>query len=322
MKRVIAALLNGVMLICTGGAFAQGWPNKPIRYIVTFAPGGTTDILGRLVGPKLGDALGQPVIVENRAGAAGTLGSEMLARSAGDGYTIGGGTISSHAINASLYSKLPYDPARDFAPITMLATLPNMLVVHPSLGVNSVPELITLLKANPNKYSFGSAGNGTSQHISGELFKTMTGVSMQHIPYKGSGPMIPDLLSGTIGLSFENIPTAYPPVKAGRLRALAVTTAKRSSVAPEVPTLAEAGLAGYDISSWQAMFAPADTPKEIVARLYAEVAKILKEPEIQKKIQDLGADPGGMPPEDLAVFIRAEIPRLGKIVRDSGARVD
>jgi tripartite-type tricarboxylate transporter receptor subunit TctC len=322
MKKFVAVLAGGFILACAGGVRAQSWPGKPIRYIVPFAPGGMTDILGRLVGPKLGDALGQPVVVENRPGAAGALGAEMLAKSPGDGYTVGGGTISSHAINVTLYPRLSYDPVKDFAPITMLATLPNMLVVHPSLGVNSVPELIALLKANPNKYSFGSAGNGTSQHISGELFKTMAGVSMQHIPYKGSGPMIPDLLSGTISMSFENFPTAYPPVKAGRLKALAVTSATRSSIAPEVPTLAELGLAGYDISSWQAMFAPAGTPKEIVARFYMEVARILKDPDIRKKILDLGAEPGGMLPEELAALVKSDIPRLGKIVRDSGAMVD
>ena len=287
-----------------------------------FAPGGTTDILGRMVGAKLAEALGQPVVVENRAGAAGALGVEMLARSAPDGYTIGGGTISSHAINVTLYGKLPYDPIKDFAPITMLATLPNMLIVHPSLGVNNVQELIALLKANPNKYSFGSAGNGTSQHMSGELFKTMTGVQMQHIPYKGSGPMIPDLLAGTISMSFENLTTAFPPAKSGKLKALAVTTTKRSFVAPDVPTLAEAGLAGFEISSWQALFAPAGTPKDIVARLYAETAKALKAPDVAKRLQDLGLDAGGMPPEELAALIRNDIPRLGKIVRDSGAKVD
>jgi tripartite-type tricarboxylate transporter receptor subunit TctC len=197
-----------------------------------------------------------------------------------------------------------------------------MLIVHPSLNVNSVAELIALLKANPNKHSFGSAGNGTSQHISGELFKAMTGVSMQHIPYKGSGQMIPDLLSGTISMSFENFATAYPPVKAGRLKALAVTTAKRSSLVPEVPTLSESGLDGYDISSWQALFAPAGTPREIVARIHSEVSKALREFEMQRRIQELGADPGGMTPDALAALIKADIPRLGKIVRDSGARVD
>jgi tripartite-type tricarboxylate transporter receptor subunit TctC len=203
-----------------------------------------------------------------------------------------------------------------------LATLPNMLVVHPSLNVSSVQELIKVLKASPNKYSFGSAGNGTSQHMSGELFKTMTGVQMQHIPYKGSGPMIPDLLAGQIQLSFENITTAYPPAKAGKLKALAVTSSKRSFVAPDVPTLAESGLAGYDISSWQAMYAPAGLPKDILGRVHAEVVKTLRAPDNAKKLQDLGLDPGGMTPDELAAYMRAEIPRLGKIVRDSGAKVD
>ena len=303
-------------------AQAQGWPAKPIRYIVPFAPGGTTDILGRMVASGLQQALGQPVVVENKPGQAGSIGAAELARAAPDGYTVGGGTISSHAINVALYAKLPYDPLKDFAPITMLATLPNMLVVHPSLGVNNVHELVSLLKANPNKYSFGSAGNGTSQHISGEMFKIATGTQMQHIPYRGSGPMIPDLLAGTIHLSFENITTAYPPVKQGRLKALAVTSAKRSFMAADVPTMAEAGLAGYDISSWQAMFAPAATPAEIVARLQAEVAKILRTPENAKRLADLGLEPGGAPSEELAAVIRADITRLGKVVRDSGAKVD
>ena len=322
MKTTVRITIAAVLLAACQFAQAQAWPNKPIRYIVPFAAGGTTDILGRMLGARLAEALGQPVIVENRPGAAGALGVELLAKSPPDGYTFGGGTISSHAINVSLYSKLAYDPLKDFTPITMLATLPNTLVVHPTLGVNTVAELIALLKANPNKYSFGSAGNGTSQHMSGELFKTMTGVSMQHIPYKGSGPMITDLLAGTISMSFENMTTAYPPAKSGKLKALAVTTAKRSFVAPEVPTLQEEGLAGYAISSWQAMFAPAGLPKEIQARVYAETAKALKSPDIAKRLQELGLDAGGMPPEELAALIREEIPRLGKIVRESGAKVD
>jgi tripartite-type tricarboxylate transporter receptor subunit TctC len=309
-------------LVLSAGVQAQAWPSKPIRYIVPFAAGGTTDILGRMVSAKLSEALGVPVVVENRAGAAGALGVEMLAKSPPDGYTVGGGTISSHAINVSLYSKLPYDPIKDFTPITMLATLPNMLIVHPSLGVSNVAELIALLKANPNKYSFGSAGNGTSQHMSGEMFKTMTGTSMQHIPYKGSGPMIPDLLAGTISMSFENLTTAYPPVKSGKLKALAVTSSKRSFVAPDVPTMQEAGLAGYDISSWQAMFAPAGLPKEIHERIYAETAKALRSPDVVKKLQDLGLEPGGMRPEELNALVLDDIPKLGKIVRESGAKVD
>ncbi len=318
MKLLIAALA----FFFATAAQAQAWPSKPIRYIVIFAPGGTTDILARLISPKLSEALGQPVVVENRPGAGGNNGAEMIAKAAPDGYTIGSGTVSSHAINATLYSKLPYDPDKDFSPITMLATLPNMLVVHPSLGVNNIPELIALLKANPNKYSFGSAGNGTSQHMSGEMFKTMTGTSMQHIPYKGSGPMVADLLAGTISMSFENITTAYPPVKQGRLKALAVTTSRRSFVAPDVPTMQELGLAGYDITSWQALFAPAGVPKEIIARLHAETVKALKAPDVAKRLEDLGLDAGGMAPEELGALIRSDIPRLGKVVRDSGAKID
>ncbi len=318
MKLLLAALAFAI----SATAQAQAWPSRPIKYVVNFAPGGTTDILARMIAPKLSEALGQPVIVENRAGAGGNVGAEAVAKSAPDGYTIGAGTVSSHAINVSLYSKLPYDVLKDFAPITLLASLPNMLVIHPSIPANNVQELIALLKANPNKHSFGSAGNGTSQHMSGELFKTMTGVQMQHIPYKGSGPMIPDLLGGVISMSFENLTTAYPPAKQGRLKALAVTSAKRSFLAPEVPTLAEAGLTGYDISSWQALFAPAGVPKPILDRLYAETAKALKAPDVAKRLQDLGLDAGGITPEEMSAKLREDIPRLGKIVRDSGAKVD
>ena len=318
----LASLLCAASLLAAPHAHAQAWPSKPIKYIVNFAPGGTTDILARMIAPKLSEALGQPVVVENKPGQAGSVGAAELARSAPDGHTIGSGTISSHAINVTLYPKLPYDVLKDFSPITMLATLPNMLVVHPSIPANNVQELIAFLKANPNKHSFGSAGNGTSQHMSGELFKTMTGVQMQHIPYKGSGPMIPDLLGGTISMSFENLTTAYPPAKQGKLKALAVTSAKRSFIAPEVPTMAEAGLSGYDISSWQALFAPAGLPKPVHDRLYAEVVKALKAPDVVKRLQDLGLDAGGMTPDELAAKLREDIPRLGKVVRDSGAKVD
>ena len=322
MRNLLAAFAAPLLFALAAPAYSQAWPSKPIRYVCNFAPGGTTDILARLIAPKLSDALGQPVVVENKPGQAGSVGAAELARAAPDGYTIGSGTISSHGLNAALYAKLPYDVLKDFTPITMLATLPNMLVVHPSIPANNVQELIAFLRANPNKHSFGSAGNGTSQHMSGELFKTMTGVQMQHIPYKGSGPMIPDLLSGTLSMSFENLTTAYPPAKQGKLKALAVTSAKRSFIAPEVPTMAEAGLAGYDISSWQALFAPAGLPKPIHDRLYAEVAKALKAPDVANRLQDLGLDAGGMPPDAFAAMLRDEIPRLAKIVRDSGAKVD
>jgi tripartite-type tricarboxylate transporter receptor subunit TctC len=316
------SILLSVALALPLTVHGQSWPTKPIRYIVPFAPGGTTDILGRLVGKGLSDALGQQVIVDNRPGQAGSLGAAELARATADGHTLGGGTISSHAINVSLYSKLPYDPLRDFVPITMLATQPNMLIIHSTLPAKNVKEFIALARARPGQLNFGSAGSGTSQHISGEMFKAITGVQMQHVPYKGSGQMIPDLLAGYVELSFENIATAHPHAKTGKLRALAVTSSKRSFVAPEVPTMQEAGVAGYDISSWQAMFAPAGVPREIASRLNVEVNRILRSTATQKTFTDLGLEAAGGSADDLATVIRNDIPRLGKIVRASGAKVD
>jgi tripartite-type tricarboxylate transporter receptor subunit TctC len=317
-RRTLMLALGGTALPSVRAQIAL-WPNKPIRYIVPFAAGGTTDILARVVGEKLGVALGQTIVVDNKAGQGGSAGAGELARAAPDGYTIGGGTISSHAINATLYDKLPYDPITSFEPITMYVTLPNVLVVHPSVPANNLAELIALLKANPTKYSFGSAGIGTSQHISGELFNSMAGVKMQHIPYRGSGPMIPELLGGTLLVAVDNITTVIQHIKAGKLRALAVTTAQRSSVAPDVPTMAESGLTGYELSSWQAVFAPAGTPKPIIDRLYTEIGKILKMPDVAKRLNDLGLDISGMPPAELAALIKADVPRLGKVVKDSGA---
>ena len=300
----------------------KDWPSKPIRYIVPFAPGGATDMLGRMVAQGLSKSLNQSVVVDNKAGQGGSVGSAELAKSKPDGYTLGGGTISSHALNVSLYPKLPYDPIKDFAPVTLLAALPNVLVVHPSLNVKTVPELIALLKANPNKYSFGSAGNGTSQHISGEMFKLATGTQMQHVPYRGSGPMMADLLGGTIQISFENSNTAIPQVTGKKLIGLAVTSAKRSKAAPELPTLQEAGLDGFELSSWQAMFAPAGTPPDIVSRLQRDVADILKQPENAKRLAEMGLEPGGGKSEELAALVATDIPRLSEVVRRSGAKVD
>ncbi len=325
MNRRRAAQTVGAALLLPAahGAHAQAaWPSKPIRYIVPFAPGGTTDILARVVSEKLGPALGTTIVVENKAGQGGSVGAAELARAAPDGYTIGGGTISSHAINASLYAKLPYDPITSFAPITLYATQPNVLLLHPSVPANTLAEFIALAKAQPDKFSFGSAGTGTSQHISGELFKTLAGVRMQHIPYRGSGQMIPELLGGTLTVAVDNIATALPHMKAGKLRALAVTTAQRSSAAPEVPTFAEAGLPGYELSSWQAVFAPAGTPPAIIERLYTEIGRILKLPEVSKLLSDMGLDLSGMSPAELAALVKADVPRLGKVVRDSGAKAE
>jgi tripartite-type tricarboxylate transporter receptor subunit TctC len=300
-------------------AWAQAWPAKPIRYIVPFAPGGTTDIIARAVGDKLAAALGQPIVIDNKPGQGGSAGAGELARAAPDGYTIGGGTISSHAINATLYGKLPYDPVTSFEPITLYATQPNVLLVHPSVPATTVAEFIALLKANPAKYSFGSAGAGTSQHISGELFKTLAGVKMEHIPYRGSGQMLPELLGGTLPVAMDNIASAIPHIKAGKLRALAVTTRTRSVVAPEVPTMVEAGIAGYELSSWQAVFAPAGTPKAIVERLNSEIVRILKSPEMLKRFGELGLDTVASSSAELAAVVKADVPRLGKVVKDSGA---
>ena len=325
-RRSLICAIGAALALTAAPSIAQSppsnWPNKPIRYIVPFAPGGTTDILARTIGERLGAALGQPIVVENKPGQGGSIGAAELARSAPDGYTIGGGTISSHAINATLYDKLSYDPVTSFAPITMYATQPNVLLVHPSVPAKNLREFIDLLKANPGKYAFGSAGNGTSQHISGELFKTMAGVQMQHIPYRGSGQMMPELLGGNLPVAVDNIATAIQHVNAGKLRALAVTSATRSVVAPDVPTMAESGLAGYDISSWQAVFAPAGTPAPIVDRLYTEIARILKTPDIQKRLSDLGLNISEMTPAQLSALVKSDMPRLGKIVKESGAKAD
>jgi tripartite-type tricarboxylate transporter receptor subunit TctC len=303
-------------------AQAPAWPSKPIRYVVPFAAGGTTDILGRTIAEKLSVALGQPVVVENKPGAGGGLGAAEVAKAAADGYTIMGGTISTHAINASLYKDLPYDPVRDFVAVTLIARVPNMLVVNNEVKAKDVAELIKLMKASPGKWSFASSGNGTSQHLSGELFKGMAGVEMQHIPYKGSPPALTDVMGGQVNMTFDNITTAWPLAKGGKLRALAVTTAKRSPVAPDVPTLAESGLPGYEVGSWQGVFAPAGVPPEIVKRLNAEIVKIINMPDVQKKLIELGAEPVGDTPEQFGAFVKAEVVKWGDVVKKSGAKVD
>ena len=321
MKR-IARLLAVVVLGLSTSAFAQTWPAKPIKWIVPFAPGGTTDILARTIGEKLTVALGQPVIIENKPGAGGGVGADFTAKAPPDGYTIMGGTISTHAINASLYKSLPYDPVKDFVPITLIARVPNMLVINPDIAAKNVAELITLLKANPGKYSFASSGNGTSQHLSGELFKSIAGVDMQHIPYKGSPPALQDVVGGQVAMTFDNITTAWPLAKGGKLRALAVTTAKRSAVAPDVPTLSESGLAGYEVGSWQGVFAPAGTPPAIVKRLNAEIVKIINMPDVKEKLIGLGAEPVGNTSEEFAALVKTEVVKWAEVVKQSGAKVD
>jgi tripartite-type tricarboxylate transporter receptor subunit TctC len=319
MRRAFLAVL---LVGSAGIATAQSWPTKPIKWIVPFAAGGTTDILARTVAEKLSVSLGQPVIIDNRPGAGGGLGAEVTAKSPPDGYTIMGGTISTHAINASLYNNLPYDPVKDFTAITLIARVPNMLVVNPDIPARSVAELITLMKANPGKYTFASSGNGTSQHLSGELFKSMAGVDMQHVPYKGSPPALQDVMGGQVSMTFDNITTALPLARSGKLRALAVTTARRSSVAPDVPTLAESGLPGYEIGSWQGVFAPAGVPPAIVKRLNTEIVKILNMPDVKEKLAALGAEVVANSSEDFTTLVKAEVVKWSDVVKKSGAKVD
>jgi tripartite-type tricarboxylate transporter receptor subunit TctC len=319
------AMLAGIAAIALAqpaAAQAPAYPTKPIRLVVPFPPGGATDILARNVAQKLTETWGQSVVVDNRPGAGGNIGSELVAKAAPDGYTLEMGTVGTHAINASLYSKMPYDHVKDFAPIILVAGVPNVLVVNPSLPVNSVQELIAYAKANPGKLNFASSGPGTSIHLSGELFKVMAGVQMTHVPYKGSAPALQDLLGGQVQLMFDNLPPSLPQIKAGKLRALAVTSLTRAPALPDVPTIAESGLPGFEASSWFGILAPAGTPPAIIAKVNAEVAKWLASPEGKDKLVAIGANAGGGSPEDFARHIQAETAKWAKVVKESGAKVD
>jgi tripartite-type tricarboxylate transporter receptor subunit TctC len=300
---------------------AQSYPSKTIRYIVPFPAGGTTDLLARTIGQKFTDAWGQSVIIDNRAGAAGTVGSDAAAKAPPDGYTLLGGTISSHAINYSIYSKMPYHPLKDFAPITRLAIVPNVLVVHPSLPVKTVKEFAALAKTRPGQLRFASAGSGTSQHLSGELFNMMTGVKMIHVPYKGGNFAMTDIIGGQIELSFENGPNCMPHIKSGRLKALGVTTLTRAQALPDVPPINDT-VPGFEVGSWQGMFAPAGVPPAIISKLNSEVRRILALDDVRNRIVGLGAEVATTTPEQFVEFIRGEMAKWEKVVNVAGARVD
>ncbi|TMG84559.1 MAG: tripartite tricarboxylate transporter substrate binding protein [Betaproteobacteria bacterium] len=319
--RAVCATLAGLLSFPLLAA-EQAYPSRPIRLVVPFPPGGSLDVVARAIGQKLTDAWGQPVIIDNRPGAGGNIGADLVAKSAPDGYTILEGALSTHAVNVSLYAKMPYDPIKDFVPITLVAVTPNVLVVHPSVPVNSVPELVAYAKAHPGKLSFGSGSNGSAGHLAGELFKTEAGVNMVHIPYKGGAPAMQDLLGGQIQLMFDNLANSMQQVRAGKLKALAVTTARRSPLVPELPTLAETGLPGFDIYTWWGFMAPAGTPREIVAKWNAEVARILNTPEMKSFFAQQGAEPAPTSPDEFAALIRSEIPKYAKIIKASGAKVD
>jgi tripartite-type tricarboxylate transporter receptor subunit TctC len=326
-RRCLFAFAASTALIAA--AQAQSWPTKPVRIVVPFAAGGTTDILARALAPELQRVFGQPFIVDNKPGAGGNLGATDVAKATPDGHTLLMGTVGTHGINAALYPKLPYDPVKDFVPVTLVAAVPNVLVLNPAkaqqAGINSVADLIRYAKANPGKLNMASSGNGTSIHLAGELFKTMTGSFMVHMPYRGSGPALIDLMGGSVDLMFDNLPSALPHIKAGKLKALAVTSNQRSQAVPDLPTVEEAGgsaLKGYEASSWFGLLAPAGTPMDVVNRVQQETAKALASPALKERLLAQGAIPSGMTSAEFARHIAAETTKWAKVVKAAGAKVD
>ena len=321
MQALRNAVLFLVLSAVAGTAFAQNYPTRPIRIIVAYTPAGTTDILARAVGQKMTEAWGQTVIVDNRPGANGNIGTELTANATPDGYTIVMGTAATHSINNTLYPTLKWDAVKNFAPISLVAQVPNILVVNNSLPVKSVKELIAYGNANPGKLNHGSPGLGSTGHLCAELFKGISGVKMTHVPYKGSAPTLADLAGGQIQVVIDNLPPYLPHVQAGKIRGLAVTTAKRSAAAPNLPTIQEAGVAGYEAGSWFGLLAPAGTPKAIVQKLSGETARILKIPEVNERLSGLGATPVGSTPEEFAAFIRSEQAKWRKVIQQANIKL-
>ena len=318
-----AAILLCLQMLILSAVHAQTYPARPLKMVIPYSPGNSTsDILGRSLAQKMSADFGQQVVVENRPGANGMIGSEAVARAAADGYTILFGATGPNAINVSLYPKIPYDPVKDFSPITLVAITTSVLVLHPSVPANSVQELVRLAKSKPGRLSYGSAGSGGVGHLAGELFNTMAGVKLVHIPYRGMAPAVIDLLGGQIDLMFATMPGTLQQIQAGKLKALAVATARRSEVLPKLPTMSEAGLPGFEASSFFGMFAPAKTPPEIVARLNESFVKILKSPDVRELMLSQGAEPVGDTPEQFAAFVQAEIKRWARVIAASGAKPD
>ena len=323
----VSIALYSTFLIANTALAQTAWPTKPVKIVVPFAPGGTTDILARAVAPELTKAFGQTFIVDNRTGAGGNVGADIVAKSPADGYTLLMGTVGTHGINKSLYSKMPFDPQKDFAPVTLVAGVPNVMVMNAdkakTLGINNVPDFIKYAKAHPGQLNMASSGNGTSIHLAGELFKSMTGTFMTHIPYGGSGPAMMGLVSGNVDVMFDNLPSSMAQIKSGRLKAFAVTSGQRSGAMPELPTIEEAGkLKGFEASSWFGLLAPAGTPADVVLKLQQATASALNSPAMKEKLLAQGAIPSGNSPQEFAAFIDAEIKKWAPVVKASGARVD
>ena len=321
MKSLMPVALLAASVLSLPAHAATAFPTKPIRIIVAYTPAGTTDILARAIGQKMSETWNQPVIIDNRAGAAGNIGTEVAARATPDGHTLLMGTAGTHGINVSLYRKLSWHPVNDFAPVSLSAMVPNIMVVNNALPVKNVREFVAHVKANPGKLSYGSPGNGSTAHLSMELFKSMTGSTIVHIPYKGSAGVLTDVMGGQIAVTIDNMPPYIPQVKAGKIRALAVSTGKRSSAMPDLPTIAEAGVPGYEAGAWFGLLAPTGTPKAVITQLSNETARILKLPDISKRISELGAEPVGSTPEQFAELIKTEIAKWAKVIKDANVEL-
>lgn len=323
-RRTGLALGLGLLsaLALAGPSSAANFPDRAITLVVPFAAGGSTDVVARIIAQKMSEDLGQQVIVQNVAGAGGNLGAGNVARAEPDGYTILMGTVATHALNPLILKSTPYDPEKDFAPVSLLVIVPNVLVVNPELPAKNVQELLALLKAEPDKYSYASSGNGTPLHLSGELFKSMAGVNMQHIPYKGAGPALNDVIGNQVPIMFDNLPSSSGHIKAGTLRALAVTTAKRAPSFPDIPTIAESGIPGYETYTWNALFAPANTPADVVARLNASANKTLTDPAVIERMKEFSATIVGSTPEELSAHVKAELAKWGPVVKGANIQME
>ncbi len=322
MRSVTACVFTTLLALVYAGAQAQTYPTKAIRWIVTYPPGGPTDFVARAIGAKLTEAWGQQVVIDNRAGAGGVIGTDLAAKAAPDGYTLLFGTSAGLTINPALVRTLAYDPVRDFAPVSLLVINPQILVVNNSVPVNSVKELIAYAKSRPGQLNYASVGQGSPNHLGMELLKALAGIDMVHVPYKGTGPAVTDLLGGQVQLMFNSMPSVLPLVKAGKLKGLAVGSPQRSPAAPEVPTVAEAGVPGFENVTWYGMFAPAKTPKDVIAKLNAQVVKILTNPEMAQRMASQGAEPRGTTPEELAGFMRVESERWKKVIKAAGIKLE